>query len=62
LNLLRERSWNEQQSLYKKVAEGTNAENTLEADLARMQRDLEAVRREKDSAERRQIMAKTKLA
>lgn len=62
LNLLRERSWNEQQSLYKKVAEGTNAKNTLEADLARMQRDLEAARREKDSAERRQIMAETKLS
>jgi chromosome segregation ATPase len=62
LNLLRERSWNEQQSLYKKVAEGTNAKNTLEADLARIQRDLETVRREKESAERRQIAAETKLA
>ena len=62
LNLLRERSWNEQQSLYKKVAEGTNAKNTLEADLARIQRDLETARREKESAERRQIVAETKLA
>ncbi len=62
LNLLRERSWNEQQSLYKKVAEGTNAKNTLEADLARMQRDLETARREKESAERRQIVAESKLA